>query len=77
MENSFSYLLICLLAGIGIIVILTAKYRVHAFFALLISCFVVGLGVHMPVSEVINTTKDGFGSIMRSLGLVIVLGTTL
>lgn len=74
---SFTYLLICLLAGIGIIVLLTAKYRVHAFFALLVSCFVVGLGVHMPVTEVINTVKDGFGSIMRSLGLVIVLGTTL
>ncbi len=70
-------LLICLSTGIGVIVLLTAKYRVHAFFALLLSCFVVGLGVQMPVSEVISTVKEGFGSIMRSLGLVIVLGTTL
>ncbi len=77
MENSFIYLLICLLAGIALIVLLTAKYRVHAFFALLLSCFVVGLGVHMPFADVINTVKDGFGSIMRSLGLLIVLGTTL
>jgi GntP family gluconate:H+ symporter len=50
---------------------------VHAFFALILSCFVVGLGVQMPVDVVITTVKDGFGSIMKSLGLIIVLGTTL
>ncbi len=31
----------------------------------------------MPVDVVITTIKDGFGNIMKSLGLVIVLGTTL
>ncbi len=77
MQTSFIYLIICLLTGIGVIVLLTAKYRLPAFFALLISCFVVGLGVQMPVPELLNTIKDGFGNIMRSLGLVIVLGTTL
>ena len=77
MASSFSYILICLLAGIAIIVLLTAKFRVHAFFALIIACFVVGLGVGLPVNEVITVTKDGFGNIMKSLGLIIVLGTTL
>ena len=47
------------------------------FFALLIACFVVGLGVQMPVAGIIDSVKDGFGNIMRSLGLIIVLGTTL
>jgi GntP family gluconate:H+ symporter len=37
----------------------------------------VGLGVQMPVDVVITTIKDGFGNIMKSLGLIIVLGTTL
>ena len=31
----------------------------------------------MPVDIVITTVKDGFGNIMKSLGLIIVLGTTL
>ncbi len=31
----------------------------------------------MPVDTVIATIKDGFGSIMKSLGFIIVLGTTL
>ncbi len=77
MAASFIYILFCLLAGIVIIVLLTAKFRVHAFFALIIACFVVGLGVRLPVNEVIVVTKDGFGNIMKSLGLIIVLGTTL
>jgi GntP family gluconate:H+ symporter len=74
---SLPQVLICLLIGIALIVLLTSKYRVHAFFALILSCFVVGLGVQMPVDVVITTVKDGFGNIMKSLGLIIVLGTTL
>src|SRR5664279_5106547 len=77
MATSFIHVLICLLAGITVIVILTARYRTHAFFALLIACFVVGLGVQMPVAGIIDSVKEGFGGIMRSLGLIIVLGTTL
>lgn len=77
MANSFLYVSVCLLAGIAVIVVLTAKYRVHPFFALILSCFVVGLGVGFPVTDVITSIKDGFGNIMKSLGLIIVLGTTL
>src|SRR5262249_28445145 len=58
-------------------VLLTAKFRIHAFFALILACFLVGLGVEMPMTQIITTVKNGFGEIMKSLGLVIVLGTTL
>ena len=74
---SFLYIIVWLLVGIGLIVLLTAKFRVHAFFALLIAAFVVGLGVELPLQEVVTAVKDGFGNIMKSLGIVIVLGTTL
>src|SRR5258706_7430948 len=77
MTVSFLQSIIFLLIGIAIIIIFTAKFRVHAFFALLIACFVTGLGVQMPVADIITAVKDGFGNIMRSLGLIIVLGTTL
>jgi len=42
MTTSFIQLLIFLLAGIALIILLTAKFRVHAFFALLLACFLVG-----------------------------------
>lgn len=77
MTASFIQVLLCLLAAIAVIILLTAKYRVHPFFALLIVCFLVGLGVQMPFAGILNSIKDGFGHIMRSLGLIIVLGTTL
>jgi len=75
--NSFLQSLICLLAGIILIIVLTTRWKVHAFFALLISCLVVGLGVGLPPENVISIAKDGFGNIMKSLGFIIVLGTTL
>lgn len=77
MTNSFLQVLIVLSIGIAAIVVLTARYRVHAFFALLIACFIVGFGMQMPVEIIINSVKDGFGNIMKSLGFIIVLGTTL
>jgi GntP family gluconate:H+ symporter len=69
--------LICLVAGIGLIVLLTAKFRIHAFFALVIACLLVGLGVGLSLNVVLTAVRDGFGNILKSLGLLIVLGTSL
>ncbi len=77
MINSFPYLLMCLLAGIVFIVILTARFKIPAFFALIAASFLVGISVLMPMADILNTIKDGFGNIMKSLGLIIVMGTTL
>ncbi len=77
MSHSLIYILTWLLLGIAVIVLLTTRYRLHAFFALLLSCFIVGLGVQLPLAEVILIIKEGFGNILKSLGLIIVLGTTL
>jgi len=77
MTHSFVQIMIVLLAGISLIVVLTARLRLHPFFALLIASFVVGLGVQLPVIDVLNTMKEGFGSILRSLGFIILLGTAL
>jgi len=77
MTDSFLYLLPCLLAGIALIVLLTTKFKVPAFFALLLSGILVGLSVQMPFGLMIGTLKDGFGNILKLIGLVIVLGTTL
>jgi GntP family gluconate:H+ symporter len=77
MTTSFLQVLLSLLAGIGVIILLTTKYRVHAFFALLVACFLVGLGTELPFTVIISSIKEGFGRIMQSLGLIIVMGTTL
>jgi GntP family gluconate:H+ symporter len=75
--SDFYLLLTWFLLSIGMIVFLTAKCNIHPFFALLLACFVVGCGTGISFIGVVNTIKEGFGNIMRSLGLIIVLGTTL
>ncbi|MBC9912901.1 GntP family permease [Chitinophaga varians] len=66
-----------LLAGIALIVILTARYRIHAFFALLLAGLLAGLIFQLPLTDILTTIKTGFGQIIGSLGLLIILGTTL
>ena len=77
MNLNITYTLFFLLIGVSIIILLTTKYRIHAFFALIIASFVVGVGIQLPLSSVLATIKDGFGNILKSLSLIIVLGTTL
>ncbi|MDP9047540.1 MAG: GntP family permease [Bacteroidota bacterium] len=77
MTHSFSYILTFLVAGIALIVLLTTKFKIPAFFALFFACLLVGLGIGLPFAEVLTTIKDGFGNILKSLGLIIVLGTAL
>jgi len=77
MATSFLQVMISLGAGIGVILILTMKFHVHAFFALMMACIVTGLGVQFSIPETLALVKDGFGNIMKSLALIIILGTTL
>ncbi|MBW7891860.1 MAG: GntP family permease [Chitinophagaceae bacterium] len=77
MSSDFLYILFFLLTGIGVIILLTVKWKIHAFFALFIACLVVGTGVQIPFGELLTIMKDGFGQIMKSLGFLIVLGTAL
>lgn len=77
MIHSFPYLITLLVAGVALIVLLTARYKVPAFFALLLASLVVGLGIGLPLPAVLTIIKDGFGNILKSLGLIIVLGTAL
>jgi GntP family gluconate:H+ symporter len=77
MTHSLAYILTLLVVGIVLIVILSTRYKIPAFFSLFLACMLVGLGAGMPVGDVLAAVKDGFGNILKNLGLIIVLGTTL
>src|SRR5690606_39600932 len=72
MSADFIQVIFFLLTGIALIILLTARLKVHAFFALSIACFVVGMGVQLPVEGIVTAMKEGFGHIMKSLGFIIV-----
>lgn len=77
MNLPFIQLIIFVIAGMAAIVLLTVRFRIHPFFALLIACFITGLGTSMQVEEILRLIKAGFGDIMSRLALIIVLGTTI
>ncbi|MEQ8477832.1 GntP family permease [Fulvivirga sp.] len=71
------YLLFLLIASIAFIVWSTAYKKMNAFFALLLAAFGVGLLSGLPIGELVEMLKKGFGSTMEKIGLLIILGTTL
>jgi len=77
MNVSFLQVIVSLLAGIIFIILLTVKFKVHPFFALIIACFITGLGVKLPFAEILSLIKNGFGDVMSKLAIIIVLGTTI
>jgi gluconate:H+ symporter, GntP family len=64
-----------LLLAVAFIVIGTARLRVHPFLVLLAAAFLTGLLVRMPLPDLVQAINGGFGAIMGTIGLVIVLGT--
>ncbi len=69
--------LVFLVIGVGLIFFLSIRFRIPAFYSLLLACLLVGFGLEMPAAGIIQSMKDGFGAIMKSLGFIIVLGTAL
>ncbi|HVE60869.1 MAG TPA: GntP family permease [Chitinophagaceae bacterium] len=70
-------LLLIIAAAIAFIVIASSKYKVHPFIVLLIATLFTGLAVRMPLNEIATTANDGFGNMMRHIGLVVILGTLI
>lgn len=68
-----------LIIGLAVvfIVLSTSVLKLHPFLALLLTSFGVGLAVQMPLSEIGTIIASGFGSLMGSIGLVVVLGSII
>ncbi|WP_186670711.1 GntP family permease [Sporosarcina sp. BP05] len=63
--------------GVILIVLLTAVFKVHPFLSLLLGAFFVGIASGMPLLTVVESVNDGFGGLMKSIGIVIVAGTII
>ena len=69
-------LLIGLLIGIAAMIYLIAKLKVHAFIAIMLVSIILAL-LSIPIGDVANTIRDGFGGTLRYIGLVIILGALI
>ena len=66
-----------ILLGVLFVVLATAKLKLHPFLALILSSFFVGIASGMPLLDVVTNINTGFGSLMTSIGIVIVAGTMI
>jgi GntP family gluconate:H+ symporter len=63
--------------SVVLVVVLTAVFKVHPFLSLLLGAFFVGIASGMPLLTVVENVNDGFGGLMKSIGIVIVAGTII
>jgi len=68
--------LLIILIGIALLLVMTLK-KVSPFIALLITSFVVGFLLKMPVPAIISSLEKGVGSTLSDIALIICLGAIL
>lgn len=76
-----------LVIGIGLMIFLVMKTKIHTFIALLLAALVTGLIGGMPINDitsgtesttgVITAIQDGFGNTLKSTGIIIGLGVMM
>ena len=67
---------ILVLISIILIIILTTRFKLHAFISLFIVSLLLAFAT-LPAGTIIKTIKDGFGSTMASIGFLIILGAMI
>ena len=67
---------IIFIAIIGMIVLIS-RFKWHPFIVLLLAAYFVGLTAGLPVEKTIEIIKNGFGSILGNIGIVIIAGTII
>jgi len=67
-------MLLILAGGIGLILLLTIKARLHAFVALLSACFFIGFATGMPFDKIFKSIEAGMGSFLGLLAPILALG---
>ncbi len=67
---------IWILISIFLVIILTSKYKLNSFVALMLASLFLGV-VSLAPSEIVGTLKSGFGLTLSSIGLIIIFGTMI
>ena len=70
-------LVIVALAGIALVVLLTAIVKIHPFLALLVGALFVGVAGGIPVDKLISTLTTGVGGVLGNVGVIVALGAML
>ena len=70
-------LLLATIAAVALLLFLILYLRLHAFLALLISSFALGLMTGMPASQALASIQFGFGDALGFIAVVVALGAMI
>ena len=69
-----SSLLSSVLIGVSVLIFLILKFKIQPFLGLLISSILVGILAGIAPSEIMSTVKEGMGSTLGFVAVVVGLG---
>ncbi|MBP2656217.1 MAG: dsdX 1 [Firmicutes bacterium] len=71
------YMLAVLGISILIIIVLSIKFRIHAFISLLGSCFIIAFATGMPLDKIAKSIETGMGGTLGFLAPILALGAII
>lgn len=70
-------LLAVILLAVVFIIVTASVFKLHPFLSLLLATLLTGLVVGMPLKQILESVNQGFGNLLGSIGLVVVLGSMI
>lgn len=74
---STAYVLIVFVICIVLMILLISKCKVHPAMSILLSVFVLAIGIGTPLGDISPTIQKGFGDTVKSVAIIIFLGCIL
>lgn len=71
------WLMLVLLVSVLFIILGTTKLKLHPFIVLLLAAYFAGAMGGLPAGKIAASVSTGFGNIMATIGIVIILGTII
>lgn len=71
------FTLLIILAALALILVAIIKFDIHPFLALFVGAIIYGLMMGMEPEVIVKSISEGFGGVMGSVGLLILLGVIL
>ena len=70
-------LLLLIAAAIIFIVVMGSTFKINPFVVLLLAALLTGISSGIPIGDIANAANEGFGNMMKKIGLVVILGTLI
>jgi len=70
-------LLLLIASSILFIVVMGSTFKINPFVVLLLAALLTGIFSGIPIGDIANAANEGFGNMMKKIGLVVILGTLI